>query len=52
MIRVTLSLLSVTTFNGISGGVQKRDQMARNEVDIYLKTWQAMNPPARADVVA
>jgi hypothetical protein len=28
------------------------DEQARREVDIYLKTWQAMNPAARADVVA
>jgi hypothetical protein len=32
--------------------VQKRDQMTRNEVDIYLKTRQAMNPDAAAAIVA
>jgi hypothetical protein len=28
------------------------DEQARRELDIYLKTWQAMNPAAQADVVA
>jgi hypothetical protein len=27
------------------------DAQARREVDIYLKTWQAMHPGARADLV-
>jgi hypothetical protein len=27
------------------------DDQARREVAIYLKTWQAMNPGARADIV-
>jgi hypothetical protein len=27
------------------------DDQARREVDIYLKTWQAMHPGARADLV-
>ena len=28
------------------------DDQARREVDIYLQTWQAMNPGARAEIVA
>jgi hypothetical protein len=28
------------------------DDQARREVAIYLKTWQAMNPGARAEIVA
>jgi hypothetical protein len=28
------------------------DEQARREVAIYLQTWQAMNPGARAEIVA